>query len=272
MSHVFQSFWVGETLSPYEKMCMRSFVDHGHQFHLYSYAKSLDVPSGVVIKDAADVLPQSECFCYKKGFGTGSYSAGSNLFRYLLLTRSGGWWVDTDVLCLTDVIPSYEAFFAHEDEEFVNGAVLYFNADDALINACLVEARGIGDNASWGELGPRLITKLATSLNRVADALPANLCYPIHYSEALTLLLPDRCAGIQEHVRSSLFLHLWNEIFRQAMIEKSRLPPRGSYLRAMADRHPVSGWAGEYILHEEPQALDGLAEWLNAHLATVHFD
>lgn len=35
-----------------------------------------------------------------RGIRQGSYSAFSNQFRYTLLYDKGGWWVDTDVVCL----------------------------------------------------------------------------------------------------------------------------------------------------------------------------
>jgi len=49
-------------------------------------------------------------------------------------------------------------------------------------------------------------------------------------------------------VAGSLFLHLWNEVLRRAHVAKTMLPPRGSLLRSIIDRHPVDGWQGEYDL------------------------
>ena len=39
-------------------------------------------------------------FFYTDALHVGSVAGFSNLFRYELLRRDGGWWVDTDVLCL----------------------------------------------------------------------------------------------------------------------------------------------------------------------------
>ena len=97
-NHIFQSFWLGNVLSPYEKMCIRSFIDHGHTFHLYTYSSQLEVPDGVELKDAAELLDLSEYFTQNKGVGTGSHAPFSDLFRYKLLAQRGGWWVDTDVV------------------------------------------------------------------------------------------------------------------------------------------------------------------------------
>ena len=254
MRHTFQSFWVGSSLSPYEAMCLRSFIDHGHSFILYGYTDRLNVPKGVELRDAAAILPKEQCFSYASGFGKGSFSACSNLFRYLLLRKTGGWWVDTDVVCLSDSIPDYYCFFAREDDDFINGAVLYFEPGDRLIEECLRSALELGHNVTWGQIGPRLITRKAKELNRTWEARPSSTCYPLHWSAALDLLDPRKVDAIVQAAKNSFMLHLWNEVFRQAGISKKRLPPRGSYLRTLVDRHPVTGWRGHYLLNDDLEA------------------
>ena len=268
MTHVFRSLWVGTKLSPYEQMCLRSFIDHGHKFELYTYFSELDVPSGVVVKNASDILPQSACFSYAEGFGAGSFSGGSNLFRYNLLSRLGGWWVDTDVVCLSSEIPEYARFFAREDEDFVNGAVLYFEPGDVLIDACRSEASAIGAQAKWGQIGPRLITKVATEQGSIEEAQPSSVCYPVHWSEALRMLLPSWSGHNRRKVGDALFLHLWNEVFMQAKVSKTVLPPWNSLLRQVAIDHPVRGWDGEYEVDRDREDTDGLLASMQARPLT----
>lgn len=256
MRHTFQSFWIGDCLSPYEAVALRSFIDHGHRFQLYCYSDRLQVPSGVELCDAAAILARDDCFAYRGGFGAGSYSACSNLFRYLLLRSRGGWWVDTDVICLSSNIPQFTAFYALEDPDFINGAVLHFAANDGLLTACLREALSVGRDVAWGQIGPRLLTRRAKELGRFAQAQPRKSCYPVHWNAALELLDPRRTRAMRSSTRSSFMLHLWNEIFRQANIDKTYLPPSGSLLRKLADRHPVSGWQGEYVVERHDPAAD----------------
>ena len=40
-------------------------------------------------------------FLYKRGEGAGGVAGFSDLFRFQLLHEYGGWWVDTDVICLS---------------------------------------------------------------------------------------------------------------------------------------------------------------------------
>jgi hypothetical protein len=96
MSNIIQSLWIGPELSKLEQLCLKSFIDNGHEFHLYTYAEIKNVPEGVIIKDGNEILDESEIFRYKNG----SVSAFSNLFRLTMLYKKGGYWVDTDVICV----------------------------------------------------------------------------------------------------------------------------------------------------------------------------
>jgi hypothetical protein len=42
----FQAFWFGNRLGPCERLCMKSFLDHGHEYDLYSYTPLL-VPEAI---------------------------------------------------------------------------------------------------------------------------------------------------------------------------------------------------------------------------------
>jgi hypothetical protein len=249
MNHVFQSFWYGETLSPYEELCIRSFLDHGYSFHLYTYSSQLEVPRGAELRDAAELLNPRDYFTYKRGRGAGSHSAFSNVFRYKLLAERGGWWVDTDVICLSSHIPHFSDFLAYESDGVVNGAVLHFPRGDPLMLDCLKEAMRVGDSASWGEIGPLLLTRKAKELGRLNCVQPNTACYPVHWTEAFDLLRPSRTDALKERTRDSFFLHLWNEAFRRANLTKTMLPPRGSLLREIVQRHPTEGWGGEYDIN-----------------------
>ena len=96
MSHIIQSLWIGPELTKLEQLCLKSFVDHGHEFHLYTYEEVGNVPDGVIVKDGNEILDKSEIFRYKNG----SVSAFSNLFRFTMLYKKGGYWADTDLLCV----------------------------------------------------------------------------------------------------------------------------------------------------------------------------
>ena len=55
-----QSLWIGKPLSKLEQLCFKSFLDNGHTVHLYVYDNISNVPSGVIIKDANEILDKSK--------------------------------------------------------------------------------------------------------------------------------------------------------------------------------------------------------------------
>jgi hypothetical protein len=244
--HRFQSFWSGGNLSPYEAFCLKSFIDCGHAFDLYTFETNIVAPQGVRICDAAHIIDQKELFVYKEGFGKGSPSAFSNLFRYKLLAERGGWWVDTDIVCLSEDIPTFSEFFAREDANQINGAVLFFEPRHPLMLQCLEEAMRLGRSVRWGDAGPRLLTRTIEKLGYDYRAVSNSLCYPVHHSEVLDILRPSKSIQLTRRTSTSIFVHLWNEMLRHNGVHKTYLPPKGSMLRRWVERYPVDGWRGEY--------------------------
>ena len=97
---VFQSLWIGNRLSSMELLSIESFLHFGYQYHLYCYQPIENVPQGVQVRDANEILPESEIFLHRGIFGAGSPALFSDIWRYKLLHERGGWWVDTDVVCV----------------------------------------------------------------------------------------------------------------------------------------------------------------------------
>src|ERR1035441_8961074 len=82
---IIQSFWTGP-ISDMERLCIKSYIDNGHEFHLYMYGTPQGVvPAGTTIKDANEVIPKEQMarFANPQQF--------SDHFRYTLLYRVGGW-------------------------------------------------------------------------------------------------------------------------------------------------------------------------------------
>jgi hypothetical protein len=163
---VIQSLWIGPRLSAMGRLAVQSFLAHGATYHLYCYDDIADVPAGAVIRDAAEILPRESVFAYREGFGAGSYSGGSNFFRYKLLLERGGWWTDTDVVCLqpfdfvADSILASELRDPGEPGPPVGAAssVIRQPAGSALMRWTWRACRERNpDQVRWGEVGPRLL-------------------------------------------------------------------------------------------------------------------
>jgi hypothetical protein len=111
---------------------------------------------------------------------------------------------------------------------------------------CLEQTMKLGRAVKWGDTGPRMLTRVLEELGCLERAVPASVCYPIHYSQALDALRPSQAAVLAPQIESSLFLHVWNSMLVHCGVHKACLAPKGSVLRALMDKHPVDGWVGEY--------------------------
>ncbi len=100
------SFWTGSSLSFFELVCIKSFVDQGYNFHLYTLGPVGNVPDYVQVHDANDIfsgsLPNSE----DVRFNAGVYS---DVFRAYLMRKTEYLWADLDVYCARplDSAPSH---------------------------------------------------------------------------------------------------------------------------------------------------------------------
>lgn len=261
----FRSFWFGEAPSPYERLAMQSFVDFGHSYVLYAYEK-YDVPRGVELRDASDILPRDRVFTYKDGPGRGSVSAFSNVFRYRLLQQLGGWWIDTDVICQSETIAEPDIFVGWEEEGKAGSAILRFPAGHPATTALYEAAEAAGENIRWGQVGPRLVTRVVMEHGLAGRVTSRKRGFPVPPANALDLLRPAARDAITELAGRVPLLHYWNEILRRAVVFKWMAPPAGSYFASLFQKHRVAPGAVAYASEEIERLNENFLALLNPPL------
>jgi Glycosyltransferase sugar-binding region containing DXD motif len=235
----FQSFWSGPELTPLEQLCVQSFLEHGYGFVLYAYGDVANVPDGCSVENAEEILPEDDVFLHDEGIHAESVGAFSDVFRYHLLRARGGWWVDTDVICLRGDVPESEYVFAEQESGLVNGAILRAPAGSRLLALACERSRAADTGTRFGSVGPRLLTDVVGELGLASHAWPGAALYPIGWNEALDTLDPDRRTTLEERSMDSYFFHLWGEMLRVHNVLKTVRPPGGSYLAAMYERYGI---------------------------------
>ena len=234
---VIQALWIGPRLSSMERLALRSFLANGHEVHLYTYGQVDGVPEGTFVRDGNEILPESRIFQYRD---FASYAGFSNYFRYRLLLLRGGWWIDTDTVCLRPLHElDGEHVFAterHEEAVYVSSGVIKAPRGSAAMewawSAC--DAR---DPATirWGETGPRLVAEAVERFGLESSVQPVESFCPIGYAEWDRVLDPEAPAL----EGSPYAVHLWNEMWRRAGRDKDvRYDPRCLYER-LRDRYDV---------------------------------
>ena len=112
-----QTFWTGKPLSRMERAALQSYVNCGYTVTIYTYNPMAEfmvqVPPSpyIIVRDARELLPESQLFQYAGRAGVGkrenaySYLPFSDLFRFTMLHRNGGAWIDLDIF-MTRPVPS----------------------------------------------------------------------------------------------------------------------------------------------------------------------
>jgi mannosyltransferase OCH1-like enzyme len=223
-STVFRTFWHGNALSPYEIACLTSFIAHGHEVEVFVYS-DLEAPTGVRLRDAREILPFEQFFLIG-----GKVAAFADVFRYNMLYKLGGWWVDSDVLCLTAKPPRSIVYFGWQDDVLINNAIMRMPPRHPLAAWLVREAAALGHPNAWGVLGPHLLTKGVRVLGLEKYAMAPEQVYPIPWGDAMQLHDPAVTEVLKKRIEKVPFLHIWNEIMALNKIDKQQAPPKGSAL------------------------------------------
>lgn len=210
-----QSLWIGDRLSALERLAIGSFLANGHRFLLYTYGSLEGVPPCARLCDAVTVLPQTRVFRYEHGAGCGSYAAFANLFRYKLLFERGGWWVDTDVVCLRTFAFERPHVFGWEDTQTVCNAIIRAPRGSVLMRDAYEIASQFDGKVEWGTTGPQLLTRLIRSRNQLGSVEPPGTFYPVHFSRVSALVTASGHIPPYSHA-----IHFWNEMWRRRGLEK----------------------------------------------------
>ncbi len=85
-------------------------------------------------------------------------------------------------------------------------------------------------NISWGEIGPKLVTRLVNDYQLNLEIQPSEIFYPRHWKQALDALNPEKTTEVENSCKNSFVYHYWNEIIKKKKINKNELPPINSFI------------------------------------------
>lgn len=226
-----QSLWIGESLSAVEQLCIRSFQENGHEFHLYAYENIARLPVNVIVKDANEIIPKKEIFRVGN-----SFTLFSDLFRWKLLSDRGGCWVCMDMICLKPFDFKEEVIFGLQSNDLVSTDVLVFPSGHFLpewiVNNCLQPNRNLPYD-SWNELirkftkkyllgnqrnqlrsegagAPKSFSAILKHVGMFEFAKPVNYFHPVAAPQWVSHFDETFSEGLS-FFNDSYATHLWNE-------------------------------------------------------------
>lgn len=245
-------FWAYGPFSQLEHLCAKSFISLGYPLQIWSYDGLDNAPKGARLRDAREILPEARVFTYKSG----SYAAFADLFRYTLLNRETGLYVDTDIVAVKGPECVPDAPFLVTERTPTRGSRLVrpfkerFRPPKWQVNNCVIhkpvpKAGDIIDMAEqfaerypvdlleWGDAGPKLLTMLHEQYPQLSyQAMPPVFANPVNWWDCPTALLTSG----QVIDDNTVFLHCYNETWRRAGIDKNAAFPHGSIMGLLNER------------------------------------
>lgn len=230
---IVQTLWIDKVLGEHQKYCLQSFIDKGHDVHLYSYNFVENLPDGVNLKDANSILDSSLVFKdrYK------SYATFSDWFRIKLLYDVGGWWVDSDVLCIKPFNVEWPFVFATEIEKNLGNEITHIcncvikmpkgnemgKAILSRIDNCLLSKEPI--DIRWTEIGAKYMAREIAERNLLDYIVSPEVFCPYDYSSFQSvfrkedIVLSDDTYGI----------HLWNKMWEWSNMDPMKVMSKNSF-------------------------------------------
>lgn len=235
--------WMEGPLSYLEQLCVKSFVDAGHEVILYHYGDVYNVPDGVQMDTAEQFLPREDFLVHKR---TGSPALHSDVFRYKMLKASRNMiWADTDAYCYRPFETPNGHFYGWESKTHINGGVLGLPHDSETLDALLeftsdefaipsyygpeyeqelIDAKSVGtpvhaSEQPWGVWGPHAITHFLHVTGDAKHALPQEGLYPFTFKDRRMMLKRnfDVSPYVTENTRS---IHFYGRRMRKRLVER----------------------------------------------------
>lgn len=257
------SLWIGGNLSWLEQLCIKSFLDFGHEFTLFTYEGVTNAPEGTVIADANAMFPKEEFIVHR---ASGSSALHSDIFRYHMIARTGLVWVDCDMLCMRPwVFPSGHVYGWEKPRRLICGAALGFPGDSAALKALIefcddpapvpdwysgeektrlraAAADGQPVHVSdlpWGVWGPAALTHFLRATGEASNALPQEAFYPIPFKARRDMLSPE--VDITPQLGEGCYgVHLWNRRLRRRLVtHHGGVPHPDSFVGRAVARHGI---------------------------------
>jgi hypothetical protein len=232
-----RTFWQGGVPSPYQCLSFKSFADRGLRVEVFSYDPSVSLPRYVVRRNAAEILPPERVLRFLPAQGL--FAVNIDLFRYALLAKLGGWWIDPDVVLLADALAADEIFLAGPDEAgLLSMAVLKFPPQHPVpTTAEEFAAANASAVAHWPEAGARYFTELAERHGLSSLIRSIASVAPIARRDVLQMFVPRDDAHVS---RPNRFLDLHYDAWLHAAVSVQSPPPIGSLLHHLLQTHNIS--------------------------------
>ncbi|MBB3144027.1 hypothetical protein FHS21_000410 [Phyllobacterium trifolii] len=148
------TFWFGPSLRFVDRICLASMLLAGHRVRLFSYGDIENIPAGIEVHDAEQILPRDTFARINRNFPATTPGVSilqfSDLFRVMLMKYDQGAWLDTDVYLLKPFLPSPDKpYLAHDTLTRLGVSALYLPMDNPIISDFVAYIQGTEVLPDW---------------------------------------------------------------------------------------------------------------------------
>ena len=210
-----------------EYMGVNSFLKAGHQYHLYTLEPVKDVPYGTTILDARSIMDE---YTPSQFPALASYA---DFFRHKLLLTKGGYWVDSDTVCLKPF--DFHSSYVFSSERTPGGAqcnagiIKVPNPGTDFSRRCWAKCQGMDSTkVRWTEAGVENTTNTVRDLRLGMYVKRPDVFCPIDWWDTRDILLARTRLNPLVFPDDTVAVHLWNEMWRKYSLDKEGSYPHTS--------------------------------------------
>lgn len=250
------SLWIGESLHYVNQLCLKSHLVHGHPVTLYTTDNVRNVPAGVEVRPASEIMQID-----REIVAETSASFLSNVFRYKMIAATGAIWIDTDAFCYRPFPEDQEHIYAgHGMRGALNCGVVGMPKTGKLMDALLDYYDNLPTYPAWWgnkqkkkmdklpsslplavriyqtertAFGPQAFTHFARATGDIEHAMEADTLYPVPFQ--LNDVFYDPHSQVEKHFTDrTLSVHIYTNASRPWWRKNPPLP--GSYIARMCEQ------------------------------------
>jgi hypothetical protein len=253
------SLWIGPRLHYINQFCLLSHVQHGHPTTLYCTETVDNVPDGVIVRPASEIMDIDMEIVRQT-----SESFLSNVFRYKMIQKTNAVWIDCDAFCHRPFPDDMDHIYAgHGFRGALNCGVVYIPPKGKLIEVLLDYYENLPEAPAWfnkqqrkrldkqdrslpqavriynaerTSFGPQAFTWFAQQTGDFERALSHDVLYPVPFQ--LNDVFFDPYSNVEGHFTDkTLSVHLYTNGTKPWWRKNPPLP--GSYAARMCEQTGV---------------------------------
>lgn len=250
------SLWIGDRLHFINQLCLKSHLVLGHPVTLYCTDSVSNVPEGVVVRPATEIMQIDRAIVAET-----SASFLSNVFRYKMIRQTGAIWVDCDAFCHRPFPDDQQHIYAgHGMRGALNCGVVGLPQTGALIDGLLDYYDNLPNYPAWWgnkqkrrmdkldpalplavriyqtertAFGPQAFTHFAQITGDIDKAMPPETLYPVPFQ--LNDVFYDPHSNVEGHFTDrTLSVHIYTNGTRPWW--RKNPPLKGSYMDRMCEK------------------------------------